>query len=560
MAGPWERYAAPAASKTAAPAPSGPWERYGAASARNGPDATAMPPTASPAPAGEWERATILPAAKNTATGEVELAWPQIAVDAYEAFSLPSDVYEGKVDPTSDEGMTRTLGLAGMAAGGAIARPSGSFVTGAGRAVPKSITSALRDDGIPIAEAGARVRAIGPDGVLADLGPNLRDKAAALATTPGQAQKTVVDAMTARKAAAPRRLTGALNETIGEALVPSYLQRSIRADQRALGPDYDAALAGAADVDTSSLAAGLQATIPTLRGKAQTEAQAVRAMLNRTGAEELDTSAATLFQIRRAIDGKLKDEADTNVRRVLGDARAQVDQILGDAVPGVKELDARYAELARQRDAVDRGQTVLGNGRTDPRPAELADEAAAGAIAAGEIVGPSGASFRLRQGARAEIDRIVGTNLNDRAALNSLLKGESDWNRQRLATLFGEDNTERLYRILDNERAMAETENKALVGSKTASMQAAQREVDGPPRRPGAVRSAANLKAGDAMSEILDAVFRGTGDARRAARNSEMADVLMGQGGFVDPGRMLPAPIGIPMSALIAAIMGEEQR
>lgn len=136
------------------------------------------------------------------------------------------------------------------------------------------------------------------------------------------------------------------------------------------------------------------------------------------------------------------------------------------------------------------GMFMPASGRNDPRPSELADEAAAGAIASGEIVGPSGVAFRLRQGARAEIDRIVGTNLNDRAALNSLLKVQTDWNRQRLTTPFGAERTGRLYRNLENERAMAETENRALAGSKPATLQAAQKEIDGPAKRPGVVRSA----------------------------------------------------------------------
>ncbi|BDA86364.1 hypothetical protein Sa4125_39060 [Aureimonas sp. SA4125] len=560
MAGPWERYAAPAAPKAAPSAPSGPWERYGGASARTAPGKAGTRPTTSPAPAGEWQRATILPAAKNTATGEVDFAWPQIAVDAYEAFSLPGDVYEGKVDPTSDEGMSRTLNLAGMAAGGALTAPTRKLIDDAGRAVPKAVVRGLRDDGVPIADIGRRVRELGPDGVVADLGENLRGKAAAIATTPGKGQRVITDRLRARQLAAPDRLTGALDETLGPAPIPSYLQRGIRDDQRALGPEYETALAGAAPIDTSSLAGAIDATVPNLRGKAQTALQSVRGMLNATGTDDLDPSPSTLFQVRRAIDGMLRDEADSNVTRVLGDVRRQVDGLLGDAAPGIKQVDARYSELARQGAAVDRGQTVLGNGRTDPRPAELADEAAAGAVASGEIVGPSGVTFRLRQGARAEIDRIVGTNLNDRAALNSLLKGNSDWNRQRLTTLFGAERTDQLYRILENERAMADTENRALAGSKTATLQAAQKEIDGPAKRPGVFRSAANLKVGDASAELIDAIFGGAIDRQRAGRNLATADSLMSRGDFRDPGRMVSTPAALPYSLLIEAIMREDNR
>ena len=511
------------------------------------------------APADHLRRSTLLPLAKNTDTGAVEWAAPQAALDLVDAIMLPGDVYQGKVDPMSDSGMKRTLDLASMATGGAITAPTRKLVDEAGRAVPKAIVRSLKDDGVPLAGVGGRVQSIGPDAVVADLGANLRDKAAAIATAPGKGQRVVTDRLRARQLAAPDRLTAALDDTLGAAPVPSYLQRGIRDDQRALGPAYEEALGSAHAVDTSGLAGDIEATIPNLRGPAQTALQNVRGMLNVTGTDQLDPSPQTLFQTRRAIDGMLRGEKDNNVTRVLGAARTHVDGLLADAAPGIKAVDARFAELARQGEAVDRGQTVLGNGRTDPRPAELADEAAAGAVPSGEIVGPSGVAFRLGQGARAEIDRIVGTNLNDRAALNSLLKGNSDWNRQRLTTLFGAERTDRLYRILDNERAMAETENRALAGSKTASVQAAQREVDGPTRRPGAMRSAANLKAGDAMAEILDAAFGGVVERRRAGRNAAMADSLMSRGDFRDPGRVMPAPGALPYSLLIDTIMQHDR-
>lgn len=230
--------------------------------------------------------------------------------------------------------------------------------------------------------------------------------------------------------------------------------------------------------------------------------------------------------------------------------------MLADKVPGINEIDARYAELAHQADAVERAQTLLGNGRTDPRPAELGDEVAAGAVPASDIVMcPSGVPFRLRQGARAEIDRIVGTNLNDRAALNTLLKGISDWNYERLTTLFGKEKTDELYRVLNNERAMAETENRALAGSKTAAVTAAQRDIEAPVAQPGAVRSALDLKFGSALANGLDRVFGGVGDWRRGVRNEDIADALMSTGNWSDAGKVVP----MLTAALLQAIARGKQ-
>ena len=445
----------------------------------------------------------------------------------------------------------RSFNLASVIMPDATLRPTGALVDAAGKPVPKPVVRALNADGIAPQEAGRRVADIGDSAVLADLGANLRDQAAAVATTPGAGQKTIVDALSARRTAAPERLTSAIDENMGPATIPSYLQRDIKTGQRILGPRYDEVLANAPLVDTSPIAAQIEVAGQGLRGKAQSALREVRGMLNATGTDRLDQSPATLFQVRRAIDGMLNGETDGNVISALTPVRKSIDELLAAKVPGIKAIDAQYAELAHQSDAINRGQTVLGNARSDPRPAELADEVAAGALPGGDLVtGPSGVAFRLRQGARAEIDRIIGTNLNDRAALNSLLKGNSDWNYQRLSTLFGKEKTDALYSILNNERIMAETENKALAGSKTAALTAAQNEINGPTAQPGAIRSAFDLQFGTAASRVVDALFGRMAESSRAGRNADIANALMSRGQFQDPGRMVPLPTAALMEAI----------
>jgi hypothetical protein len=192
-------------------------------------------------------------------------------------------------------------------------------------------------------------------------------------------------------------------------------------------------------------------------------------MLNVAGeADALDPNPYTLFQTRQAIDGLLTGEANPQVIRVLNNARRQVDETLARAVPGIKDVDARYAELARQNTALGRGQQVLESGRTAPRPEELAQEVAQGALPQGNQVGPSAVPLRLRQGARAEIDRVVGTNSNDPAALQRLVKSEGDWNRDRLRTVFGQGNADTALNAIDRETAFYRTSNRVTSGSDTA--------------------------------------------------------------------------------------------
>jgi hypothetical protein len=55
-------------------------------------------------------RGNILPIARNVETGDLSAAIPGFIQDP---FTLPGDVYTGKVDPNSDEGLHRSLGFAG---------------------------------------------------------------------------------------------------------------------------------------------------------------------------------------------------------------------------------------------------------------------------------------------------------------------------------------------------------------------------------------------------------------------------------------------------------------
>jgi hypothetical protein len=124
--------------------------------------------------------------------------------------------------------------------------------------------------------------------------------------------------------------------------------------------------------------------------------------------------------------------------------------------------------------------------------------------------------MRLRQGARAEIERIVGTNANDRVALQRLIKGEGDWNRERLATLFGQDRADRLIRVLDNERTFAETSHAVTKNSASAERIGAMNELRGESGGFGVVDS---YKAGGTAGIFRAGAVKGLGKAAAAVRS-----------------------------------------
>jgi hypothetical protein len=318
---------------------------------------------------------------------------------------------------------------------------------------------------------------MGPEAMLMDAGPNLRGEAEALANQPGRAQKTIRSAIETRDKGANQRLAAELDANFGKATVPSEVKAGIRADQKALSPEYDRALEHSAPVDTPRIVSQIDAALENTIGDAKSKLKTIREYLHMEGDPAMmDPSPRKALAVRHAIDDMLDVETlGNNTRRELAAVRKAVDDELTKAVPGIKEVDSRFAELARQETAVDRGQEVMDTGRANVvRPSELSAEIAKGAQPQGLQVGPSAVPFRLRQGARAEIERIVGTNANDIARMNQLIKSEGDWNRDKLVSLFGKDKADRIFRVLDAEKAFQDTSRAVTQNSATARRQATQ--------------------------------------------------------------------------------------
>lgn len=405
----------------------------------------------------------------------------------------------------------------------------GSVIGASINAVRGWLPSELRSGASKVTQAMQR-DAVTPDmleaapatTMLADLGPNLTRQAGALAATPGRGQEIVRDALGTRSAGANQRIISEVDDTLGRAPVPGAVIEGIEGGQRALGPEYGEVFRNARAVETRPIANFLDAEVVTLRGPAQTAMRRVREMLNVVGSDQLDRDPATLFQVRQAIDGLLEGETNSRVIRALTNVRRQADTLLAQSVPGLKNVDAKFAELARQRTALGRGQQVLDSGRTAPRPGELADEVVAGVQPEGTLVGPSAAAFRLSQGARAEIDRIVGTNQNDVVALQKLIKGEGSWNRDRLVSLFGQERADRIIRLVDRERNYANTANRVTQNSETAARSAAIADFEGSSSLAGILRTG-SVKA-------VEGILKAVGSKALSGSGEEAARLLTATG------------------------------
>lgn len=528
---PWEKYQQQSAP-TAQPQADGPWSKY-----------------AAPAkPEAEWADPGVLAPIQYQLGPDgkpVDWRWatPRIITDAISAMEAPGralqgdygieiDEATGRPTPITNEMIGDTLGAAGFGLGAMnpAARAGAQF--GKNVLAPparRMIQNELSSAGIPLEQVGPRLSRIGEGAVMADLTPGLQARAAAIATTPGSGQKTIVDALSARRAGSNSRITTGVDEAIGPATIPSRMAAENLANRQTLGPQYEALFKSpdVRAVDSSPIALNLDSLAVNERGGAQSAARKVRDMLNVTGTNELDPNPYTLFRTRNAIDGLMATEADPGAIAVFSEARKQIDEMLAPAVPGLKELDAQYAELARQGGAVETGQKILDTGKTAPRPTDVEEMMTTGALPQGAQIGPSAVPLKLRQGARAEIDRIIGTNIRDINAMKRIVAGEGNWNRERLASTFGEEKAAKLLEILEREAKFDITEQMALAGSRTDVLRSAKADIEGAGPKASPMRSAANLQFGDAVANTVDRAFGGMAQKRRAAINSQIADALM---------------------------------
>ena len=97
----------------------------------------------------------------------------------------------------------------------------------------------------------------------------------------------------------------------------------------------------------------------------------------------------------------------------------------------------------------------------------------------GVNVGPSAEPVRLREATRAELDRIVGTNRNDLAALERVLGQPARLERAEAGDqVFGPERAQALMDTLARERMFRETYQNVVLGPQTAQRTAAKEQLE----------------------------------------------------------------------------------
>lgn len=407
------------------------------------------------------------------------------------------------------------------------------------------VVRAMGDDGLyvgnqaqPPAPGGyaQRVAQLGPEGMLADMGTNLRGQAQGLTTQPGRGQQILVDALEARNAGEAGRIAQDTTAVLGPArdLVAAEAATT-EAARAAAKPFYDQFYA--TQIPVNQTLVGLLQRIPqSVWGKVQQLAQAEGVDLT-----NVINTGRGVDLVKRGLDDMARAAGrGTNEERVYSglarSIRNEVDSLLSPRNPSASP----WAQARRlSGDGLQYGEGVEAGRQAFSRqthPDQLRADLAA--------MSPVQRSA-FEEGARGQIRDIMGnaaTAQGEAGATAARRALGSEYARDKLRMILqpaGETpragpGPDRLIDRLDAETAFANTRNLAYQGTQTAARTAAQKEFPNAASR----REAAEKLGGKSMTglgleagyRVINALMGGALDSRNARISADAARLLSAQG------------------------------
>lgn len=431
-------------------------------------------------------------------------------------------------------------------------------VPGLGNSAAGKLADDLRNAG-GIDPVRARLGELGPEAMLLDASPSFEGRAQGLAVLP-DTRETITAPLTARARGANARLNADVDQHLGPKLDPGAFHGALdEAYGREIPPLYQRALSQPITVDTSNVLHTIGQMGATEKGGAETALRRAWRLLHTEGdvpgvgsAMIPDRRPEALHNAKEALDAMIaqvqnqQGSAAASEVRALTAVRRGLNDALEAQVPGYEQANRTAQHFFQQRDAFDRGQTLLNGGREAARPAQLAAETAA--------MTPE-VQQAQRLGLRAELDRLLGTKINDRVALQSAVKGEGDYNRARLGTVFGEEPTAGLVGAVDREAAFDAVNNRIAQNSMTELRKRAADDTvprDIKPKAGDVMPAIAGVVGGPQAAGIAYGVkgaqfgANAAGRASDIARNREIARALVFTG---DPLETMLAGLGVRLNA-----------
>jgi hypothetical protein len=429
-------------------------------------------------------------------------------------------------------------------------RPVPPALQGYERGAVNALVRSTTDDGLA-ARYQQQVADLGPEGMLADMGNNLRGQASALANQPGPGQRAISNALDTRRDGAAVRITADVNQALGPAANIPETVHATQQHYRALAAPHRQQFQHSPVPFTQGLedtltilaneprvlnAAARYAAIDPAAGPQQFFARQVA-----NGQYEITRvpNATEWDYIKRALDG-LAQRPDLNDQRIYGALSHRVRSQVDDAIsPGAPQNSpwararAVEAEDFQIRDAVAAGRNAFNRPLTpDQMHAEMygVGQPPVGGMSAGQLDG-----YRL--GARDQIRSVMGTAATahgENAAAAARSKLGSDHAREKLNLIAGPRGAGQLTRRLDAETTFDQTRQGVMANSATASRLAAQAEF--PNSVANSDRIAARRSSGitgyaiDAATRFANAVTGPTFTEGRMRIARDAAEMLIAQG------------------------------
>jgi len=394
------------------------------------------------------------------------------------------------------------------------------------------VARAATDDGV-IAGANPsyqqQAQQIGPEGMLADMGANLRGQVGAIANAPGRGQTRVVEALTARRDGAPGRITQEMDTALGPAAnVPRTVEALRKQANQTAEPFYNQFYSTPIKPTPA-----LEATLRKVPQPAWTRAQQLAEMEGIDLAQVINTGRG-LDLIKRGVDDIARDAGlRTNVYRlasnIAGDRRNVTDRILSPNDPRMSSwAQARRAagDGLQFEEAAEMGQGAFRKSLTPDQmdmdvsrmnPLQTEAYRVGARDAARTTMGNAGTAFGPNGDTEAR--RVLQTDFGAEKV-------------RRIAT--SPQAADRLAQRLDTETTFAKTQEGALANSVTSRRSAAQKEFPQPTDR---AESAARVGSRSMSGVAMEGVYRlgnlltaGALDARRARIADDAAQMLVAQG------------------------------
>jgi hypothetical protein len=351
----------------------------------------------------------------------------------------------------------------------------------------------------------------------------------------GEAGNTISEALKRRHEGGNPRIRDTVNE-FGPQEDPSQVRLELANKAKEIGKEYPAAHAAQSEpVNTQAIADELDADLATARGSISPTLQAIKDSLYIKGGDpanpdtmHLDPSTEGLHAARKDIGNRLYD-GEGNIRSNLGSEEAgrlkyyygKVTEALQGASEPFKSVDTRYSLAKDEARAFEQGRKTLDSGRDAPTPGDLNRQIDAG----GPVI-----KTALGRGTIADLHRVIGQNANDRLALERLVKGEGDWNRDKLTSLFGPEKAQKLFDVLAREKVFTETKNSVTGGSPTASRQGDKFGAFGGLSASDAIRVGGLTAIPRALAmRVVDKMLDNMQASRGEARDVALADILSGK-------------------------------